>query len=54
MVPPTAFFTGAGFDVTPKGFAVDVPFEIKLKTNVMLLRTDGRTGVDVDGAATAE
>lgn len=48
MVPPTAFFTGAGFDITPKGFTVDVPFEIKLKTNVMLLRTDGRTGVDVD------
>jgi len=46
MVPPTAFLTGASFDVTPKGFTVDVPFEIKLKTNVMLLRTDGRTGVD--------
>lgn len=52
MVPPTAFFSGAGFDVTPKGFTVDVPFEIKLKTNVMLLRTDGRTGVDVDDTAT--
>jgi hypothetical protein len=54
MVPPTAFFTGAAFDVTPKGFAVDVPFEIKLKTNVMLLRTDGRTGIDVDASATGE
>jgi hypothetical protein len=39
MVPPTAFFTGAGFDITPKGFEIDVPFDIKLKTNVMLLRT---------------
>jgi hypothetical protein len=54
MVPPTAFFTGAGFDITPKGFAVDVPFEIKLKTNVMLLRTDGRMSVDGDASATAE
>lgn len=39
MVPPTAFFSGAGFDITPKGFTVDVPFQIKLNTNVMLLRT---------------
>ncbi len=46
MVPPTALLTGTSFDVTPKGFAVDVPFQIKLKTNVMLLRTDGRTGVE--------
>jgi hypothetical protein len=46
MVPPTAFLSGASFDITAKGFDVDVPFQIKLKTNVMLLRTDGRMGVD--------
>ncbi len=40
MVPPTALLTGAGFDITPKGFQVDVPFDIKLKTYVMLLHTD--------------
>ncbi len=51
MVPPTAFFSGAAFDISAKGFAVDVPFQITLKTNVMLLRTDGRTGVDVETAA---
>ena len=50
MVPPTAFFSGSSFDITPKGFDVDVPFQIKLKTNVMLLRTDGRTGVDASAA----
>ena len=27
MVPPTAFLTGAAFDITPKGFTVDVPFD---------------------------
>jgi hypothetical protein len=43
MVPPTAFLTGAGFDVTPRGFTVDVPFDIKLSTNVSLQRTDART-----------
>ncbi len=46
MTPPTAFLTGAAFDITSKGFTIDVPFEIKLKQNVMLLRTDGRTGVE--------
>jgi len=51
MVPPTAFFSGSSFDITAKGFDVDVPFQIKLKTNVMLLRTDGRTGVDATPAA---
>ena len=50
MVPPTALFSGSSFDITPKGFDVDVPFQIKLKTNVMLLRTDGRTGVDASAA----
>lgn len=50
MVPPTAFLTGAGFDITPKGFTVDVPFDIKLTTQVMLLRTDGRTSVAGDAA----
>ena len=49
MVPPTAFFSGSSFDITPRGFAVDVPFQIKLTTNVMLLRTDGRTGVEASG-----
>jgi len=43
MVPPTALLSGAAFDVTPKGFAVDVPFDIKLTTHVLLLRTDART-----------
>jgi hypothetical protein len=42
MVPPTAFFSGAGFDITSKGLEVDVPFDIKLITNVMLVRTDAR------------
>ena len=40
MVPPTAFLTGAGFDITAKGFTIDVPFDITLKTFVGLLRTD--------------
>ncbi len=44
MVPPTGFLTGTSFDVTPKGFTVDVPFQIKLNTNVMLNRTDARPG----------
>ncbi len=44
MVPPTALFAGSSFDVTPKGFTVDVPFQIKLNTNVMLNRTDARPG----------
>ncbi len=39
MVPPTAFFTGTSFDITPKGFQIDVPFDIQLKTNVLLMRT---------------
>ena len=42
MVPPTAFFSGASFDITPRGFTADVPFQIKLNTNVMLIRTDLR------------
>ncbi len=50
MVPPTAFLTGAGFDMTPKGFTVDVPFEIKLTTNVILLRTDARTSINAEGS----
>ncbi len=52
MVPPTAFFSGAGFDITPKGFTIDVPFDIKLTTNVMLLRTDARTSLEGDAPAT--
>ncbi len=40
MVPPTALLTGAGFDITPKGIHIDIPFDIKLKTAVLLLRTD--------------
>lgn len=39
MVPPTALLTGAGFDITPKGFEIDVPFDIQLKTHVLLLKT---------------
>lgn len=49
MVPPTAFLTGAGFDITPKGINVDIPFDIKLKTAVLLLRTDATSGVSSDG-----
>jgi hypothetical protein len=45
MVPPTALLTGSGFDITPKGIDVDIPFEIKLKTNVLLLRTSTPVGV---------
>ena len=45
MVPPTALLTGAAFDVTPKGFTIDVPFDIKLQTVVLLQRTDVRPGV---------
>ncbi len=48
MVPPTALLSGAAFDVTPKGFAVDVPFEIKLTTSVLLQRTDVHTTADAD------
>jgi hypothetical protein len=48
MVPPTAFLTGAGFDVTSKGFTVDVPFDIKLSTNVSMQRTDARTTATSD------
>lgn len=56
MVPPTAFLTGAGFDITPKGITVDVPFDIKLTTHVMLLRTDVRPdgGADDGGDGAAE
>ncbi len=42
MVPPTAFFMGSSFDITPKGFTADVPFQIKLNTNVLLQRTSAR------------
>jgi hypothetical protein len=48
MVPPTAFLTGAGFDITPKGFTVDVPFDIKLTTHVLLQRTDAKTSAAGD------
>lgn len=51
MVPPTALLTGAGFDITPKGFQVDVPFDIKLKTNVLLMKTSVSPTVSAgDGA----
>jgi hypothetical protein len=49
MVPPTALLTGAGFDITPKGLQVDVPFDIKLKTHVLLLRTDAVGRIPVAG-----
>lgn len=42
MVPPTAWLSGAGWDLTPDGVKVDVPFEVKLKTRVMLLGFDNR------------
>lgn len=51
MVPPTAFLTGAAFDVTPRGLTVDIPFEIKLTTQVLLLRTDARTSIAHEAAA---
>jgi hypothetical protein len=47
MVPPTAFLSGAGFDITSKGVDIDIPFEIKLQTNVQLLRTDVNTSANV-------
>ena len=45
MVPPTALLTGSAFDITPKGFEIDVPFDIKLKTHVLLMRTSASPGV---------
>ncbi|MBI1946811.1 MAG: hypothetical protein HYS27_14035 [Deltaproteobacteria bacterium] len=51
MVPPTAFLTGAGFDITPKGFEIDVPFDINLKTHVLLMRTSATPGVSSGEAA---
>lgn len=48
MVPPTALLTGAGFDITAKGFTVDVPFEIKRSTHVLLQRTDAKTSAAGD------
>ena len=53
MVPPTAFLTGAGFDITPKGITIDVPFDIKLKTAVLLMRTDSGASAS-DGEAAAD
>jgi hypothetical protein len=53
MVPPTAFLTGAGFDITPKGLTVDIPFDIKLKTAVLLMRTDAGVSAS-DGEAAAD
>jgi hypothetical protein len=50
MVPPTAFFSGAAFDITPKGLSVDVPFDITLKTNVMLQRTSTTASVSAAGS----
>ena len=44
MVPPTALLSGSGFDITKKGLEVDVPFDIKLKTNVMFIRGGSRRG----------
>jgi hypothetical protein len=51
MVPPTALLTGAGFDITPKGITVDVPFDIKLKTAVLLLRTDAHARASLGDAS---
>ncbi len=49
MVPPTALLTGAGFDITAKGFTVDVPFDVKRTTHVLLQRTDAKTTAGADG-----
>jgi hypothetical protein len=40
MVPPTALLTGTAFDVSAKGVDVDMPFQIKLTTHVMLTNVD--------------
>jgi len=40
MIPPTALMTGAAFDVSAKGVDVDMPFQIKLTTHVMLTNVD--------------
>lgn len=42
MVPPTAWLSGAGWDISPKGVTIDVPFDIKLRTRVMLVGFDNR------------
>ena len=42
MVPPTALMQGTSWDIGPRGVELDVPFQIKLSTNVMLLKVDNR------------
>ncbi len=44
MVPPTAPLTGGVWDVTPKGFDIEMPFSIRLKTKIMLQSFDNRAG----------
>jgi hypothetical protein len=40
MVPPTALLTGTAFDISAKGVDVDMPFQIKLTTHIMLTNID--------------
>jgi hypothetical protein len=42
LIPPTALLSGSSWDLTPKGVELDVPFQIKLSTRVMLLKVDNR------------
>ena len=42
MIPPTALLTGSSFDVSAKGVEMDMPFEMKRRTNTMLLNYDNR------------
>lgn len=42
MIPPTAFFTGAGFDITPEGITFDVPFDVKRQTRIKIMTLDKR------------
>ena len=51
MVPPTALLTGAGFDITTKGFEIDFPFDITLDTHVLLVRTSASPAVSSGEAA---
>jgi hypothetical protein len=43
MVPPTALLTGSGWDISQNGVEVDVPFDVKLQTKIMLQSFDNRS-----------
>ena len=42
LVPPTALLTGASWDIGPNGLEMDVPFQIKLSTHILLLSFNNR------------